>query len=174
VAELDISKVRFLIAEDNTFMQAILRQLLGAFGVHDFTEVKDGAEAWNIMADNQPDIILLDWEMAPANGIELAKRVRKATDSPNRFIPMIMITGHSEKLRITEARDAGINEILIKPISATQLYQRIKSVIDRPRQFVESKDYFGPDRRRRRDPSYSGPERRADAGPEGEADLIIE
>ncbi len=52
MAELDISKVRFLIAEDNTFMQAILRQLLRAFAVSDFTEVKDGAEAWNIMVNN--------------------------------------------------------------------------------------------------------------------------
>jgi DNA-binding response OmpR family regulator len=85
-----------------------------------------------------------------------------------------MITGHSERARITEARDAGINEILIKPISATQLYQRIKSVIDMPRQFVESDGYFGPDRRRRRYPSYTGPDRRADAGPEGKADLVIE
>ncbi len=82
--------------------------------------------------------------MEPVNGIELAKRVHKAPDSPNRFIPMIMITGHSEKLRITEARDAGINEILIKPISATQLYQHIKSVIDRPGNLSNQKTISGP------------------------------
>lgn len=174
MAELDISKVRFLIAEDNPFMRSILRMLLGAFGVHEYVEAKDGAQAWDMLGSSDSDIILLDWEMEPVNGIELAKRVRKGTDSPNRFIPMIMITGHSERARITEARDAGINEILIKPISATQLYQRIKSVIDRPRQYVESKDYFGPDRRRHRDPNYAGLERRAGAQPEGEADLVIE
>jgi CheY-like chemotaxis protein len=174
VAELDISRVRFLIAEDNPFMRSILRMLLGAFGVHDYAEAKDGAAAWDLLTSNDFDIILLDWEMEPVNGIELAKRVRKGADSPNRFIPMIMITGHSEKLRITEARDTGISEILIKPISATQLYQRIKSVIERPRQYVESKDYFGPDRRRRQDPNFSGPERRGDAGPESKADLVIE
>jgi CheY-like chemotaxis protein len=172
VAELDISKVRFLIAEDNPFMRSILRMLLGAFGVHDLAEAKDGAEAYHKLRDTQPDIILVDWEMEPVNGIEFAKQVRKGGDSPDRFIPMIMITGHSEKARITEARDAGINEILNKPISATQLYQRIKSVIDRPRQFVESKDYFGPDRRRRRDPGYAGPERRTDAEPDGDTVFI--
>ena len=172
MAELDISKVSFLIAEDNPFMRSILRMLLGAFGVHDYTEAKDGSEAYDIMRDTEPDIILVDWEMEPVSGIEFAKRVRTAGDSPNRFIPMIMITGHSERARITEARDAGINEILIKPISATQLYQRIKSVIDRPRQYVKSKDYFGPDRRRRSDPNYAGPERRADVEPAGDTVFI--
>ena len=172
MAELGISKLRFPIVEYNPFMRSILRMLLGAFRVHVLAEAKDGAEAWGKLRDTQPEFILVDWEMEPVSGIELTKQVRKAGDSPDRFIPMIMITSHSEKARITEARDAGINEILIKPISATQLYQRIKSVIDRPRQFVESRDYFGPDRHRRRNPDYAGPERRADAGSDGETVFI--
>jgi CheY-like chemotaxis protein len=163
VAELDISNVNFLIAEDNPFMQAILKQLLRAFGVRNIREANDGSEVYNIMRTFHPDIILVDWEMAPVSGIDFVKLVRTADDSPDRFIPMIMVTGHSVQTRITGARDAGINEILIKPVSAVSLYQRIKSVIERPRQFVESRDYFGPDRRRRDDPRYTGPERRADA-----------
>ncbi len=131
MAELGISRVRFLIAEDNPFMRSILRMLLGAFGVHDYVEAKDGAAAWDLLTSRDTYIILVDWEMEPINGIELAKRISKGADSPDRFIPMIMITGHSERTRITEARDAGINEILIKPISATQLYQRIE-IGDRP------------------------------------------
>ena len=73
MAELDISKVRFLIAEDNPFMRSILRMLLGAFGVHDLAEAKDGAEAYGKLRDTQPDIILVDWEMEPVSGIELTK-----------------------------------------------------------------------------------------------------
>jgi CheY-like chemotaxis protein len=76
VAELDISRVRFLIVEDNAFMLGILRQLLSAFGVRDYSEAEDGYEAWNNLVNNQPDIILVDWEMEPVNGIDLAIRVR--------------------------------------------------------------------------------------------------
>ena len=69
MAKLDISKVRFLIAEDNPFMRSILRMPLGAFGVHDLAKAKDGAEAYDKLRATQPDIILMDWEMEPVSGI---------------------------------------------------------------------------------------------------------
>ena len=59
-----------------------------------------------------------------------------------------MLTGHTEKARVTAARDAGITEFLAKPISAKALYQRIVNVVANPRPFIKTKTYFGPDRRR--------------------------
>jgi two-component system chemotaxis response regulator CheY len=75
-------------------------------------------------------------------------------------VPIIMITGHTEKNRVTAARDSGITEFLAKPISAKALYQRIVNVIAHPRPFIKTKTYFGPDRRRNTNPNYAGPERR--------------
>jgi len=67
--------------------------------------------------------------------------------------------------RVVEARDAGVHEFLAKPLSAKGLYSRIRSIIERPRPFVRAGQYFGPDRRRRDNPSYMGGERRkADTG----------
>ena len=64
-----------------------------------------------------------------------------------------------------EARDAGVNEFMAKPITARGVLERLALVIDHPRPFIRSDDYFGPDRRRRHDPKYAGPWRRAsDAG----------
>jgi two-component system, chemotaxis family, chemotaxis protein CheY len=71
-----------------------------------------------------------------------------------------MLTGHSEKKRVTAARDAGITEFMAKPISAKALYQRILNVVVNPRPFVKTKTYFGPDRRRSNSANYVGPERR--------------
>jgi DNA-binding response OmpR family regulator len=79
-----------------------------------------------------------------------------------------MLTGHSEKRRVTVARDAGVTEFLAKPISAKALYQRILNVVVNPRPFVKTKSYFGPDRRRNVNPNYIGPERRKG----GRADII--
>jgi two-component system, chemotaxis family, chemotaxis protein CheY len=75
-------------------------------------------------------------------------------------VPIIMLTGHSERTRVTNARDAGITEFMVKPISAKALYQRILNVVVNPRPFVRTKTFFGPDRRRNVNPNYSGPERR--------------
>src|SRR3954453_18482091 len=71
-----------------------------------------------------------------------------------------MLTGHSEKRRVTVARDAGVTEFLAKPISAKGLYQRILNVVASPRPFIKTKTYFGPDRRRNLTSAYMGPERR--------------
>ncbi len=79
-----------------------------------------------------------------------------------------MLTGHSEKKRVTAARDAGITEFLAKPISAKGLYQRIVNVVANPRPFIKTKTYFGPDRRRNVNPNYVGAERRKG----GKADVI--
>jgi DNA-binding response OmpR family regulator len=88
--------------------------------------------------------------------------IRTNEDSPNHFLPIIMITGHSERSRVNAARDAGVNEFLVKPVTAKGLMERLSLIVNRPRNFVKSKHYFGPDRRRRPDPNFSGEERRKD------------
>ena len=60
-----------------------------------------------------------------------------------------------------EARDVGVNEFLSKPVTARGVLERIAQVVDNPRAFVRTPAYFGPDRRRRADPNYTGPKRRA-------------
>jgi two-component system chemotaxis response regulator CheY len=71
------------------------------------------------------------------------------------------MTGHSEKSRVTEARDAGVTEFVVKPITAKAILVRINAVIFHPRPFVKSEGYFGPDRRRTEARNFKGPLRRA-------------
>ena len=166
MSALDISQLKFLIVEDNPFMRAILNQLLRNYHVRTTKEANDGASAFMEMRTFKPDIILLDWEMRPLDGLDFVKLVRTGDDSPDRFVPIIMVTGHSEAHRITDARDSGVNEFLVKPLSANSLFSRITELIEKPRSFVETKSYFGPDRRRR-SVSYDGTERRGGAAPTG-------
>lgn len=154
-----LQNVKILIVEDNPFMRTIVLRILKAFGAEQIKEAGDGAEAFKIMRLFNPDIIIVDWQMQPLDGIEFARMVRTADDSPNPFVPIIMLSGHSEQNRIMVARDAGVNEFLVKPISAKALFSRIQAVIERPRQFVRTKNYFGPDRRRKNG-NYQGKDRR--------------
>jgi DNA-binding response OmpR family regulator len=94
--------------------------------------------------------------------------IRQPGANANPYVPIIMLTGHSEKHRVVRARDAGITEFLAKPISATALYERILNLVANPRPFIRTKTYFGPDRRRNAGANYLGPERRKG----GKADVI--
>ena len=94
------------------------------------------------------------------DGISLAHRIRNDPASPNKFVPFVLMTGFSEKRRVMQARDAGVTEFLVKPFTARDLYRRLYQIIERPRQFVRSEDFFGPDRRRKGAVGYQGQLRR--------------
>lgn len=161
MAGLNISRVKFLVVEDNPFMQAILRQVLRTLGVLQTEVAPDGNLGYQIFQTFEPDIVLVDWQMEPMDGIEFTRLIRTNKESVNRYVPIVMITAHSELTRVIEARDAGVNELLAKPIAALKLFTRIRNIIEKPRLFIDSPGYFGPDRRRRVDPDYTGADRRA-------------
>jgi DNA-binding response OmpR family regulator len=104
--------------------------------------------------------------MEPTDGLTLTQRIRKDPGSTNKQTPIILMTGFSHKMRVESARDAGVTEFITKPFTAKDLYKRIEEVIERPRQFVDSGSFLGPDRRRRSDKNYQGPARRADDQPD--------
>ncbi len=159
MADKYLKDVNFLIVDDNAFMRTIIRRVLSALNAEQVREASVGEDALQIMQTFVPDIIILDWEMTPMDGLEFTRKVRLSKDSPNVFTPIIMVSGHSERGRIVTARDAGVNEFVVKPISAKALFDRIQAVIERPRPFVRLKNYFGPDRRRKT-VDHGGEERR--------------
>ncbi len=160
MADYNIEDLKFLIVDDNKNMRGLVRDVLVALGVKSYAFAGDGDSALNELQQFSADIIICDWHMIPIDGIEFTRQIRNDNKSSNRFVPIIMLTAHTERNRVAEARDAGVNEFLAKPISAKSLYSRIRSVIENPRQFVHADPYLGPDRRRRNDPSYSGREQR--------------
>ncbi len=145
-----LKSVRVLIVDDQDFIRSLLRHILGVLGCKNITDASNGEIAWEIILNNPPDLLIVDWEMQPMNGIELVKKIRNDPASPDFFMPIIMITAHSERPRIITARDTGINEFVMKPVSAKTLFSRLNAVIEHPRRFVRTEEYFGPDRRRKR------------------------
>jgi DNA-binding response OmpR family regulator len=110
----------------------------------------------------RPDIIITDWEMDDIDGLEMIRWIRSNADSPKRTVPIIIMTGYAAAPRVSAARDHGVTEFLVKPFTANELARRLTYVIDHPRDFVETEQFFGPDRRRRASLEYQGPERRGD------------
>jgi two-component system, chemotaxis family, chemotaxis protein CheY len=151
----NFDRLRVLVVDDNLH----IRTLVSA--VTTVLEATSGEEAWKILTENRCDLIFADWVMSGISGLDLAVKIRTAADSPNQFVPIVMITGHTSPERVHAARDAGVNEFLAKPVSSKSIMARVVSVIENPRPFVRTKSYFGPCRRRRH-ADYHGPERRVE------------
>jgi len=144
-----LADVSILVADDQEFILSLVREMLRVLGAEKIYDAYDGDEAWDILGSQQIDLMLVDWYMKPVDGLALTHRVRNDKESPNPYLPIIMMSGYSERARIIKARDSGINEFVVKPLSAKALFGRIVNVIEHPRQFVRTENFFGPDRRRR-------------------------
>lgn len=155
-----------LVVDDQPFTRLLVRRILRAIGIRHIIEAEDGATALAQLHEHAVDLAIVDWEMEPVDGLKFVDRVRTPDASPHPYLPIIMLTAHTEAERVREARDAGVNDIIAKPVSVETMYKRILSIIERPRPFVRSARYFGPDRRRRgSSDGYGGPFRRkTDAG----------
>ena len=157
-----LEKVRFLIVDDNVHMLNIVKTILRGFGAANVFEAKDPAEALRSLRENAIDIVVLDYAIGEEDGVALLRRLRRDPASPTPFVPVIMLTAHAERNRVEAARDAGASEFCTKPVTAAEMLRKIAAVIDHPRPFIRSEAYVGPDRRRRDDPDFPGPERRKD------------
>src|SRR5206468_2520147 len=100
---IDFNKLRFLVCDDNPHMRRILRTLLHSFGAREVYEAEDGATALEMYSHYVPDIVITDWAMPIFDGLELAQMIRQPESKGNPYAPIIMLTGHSEKRRVTVA-----------------------------------------------------------------------
>ncbi|SFS83223.1 response regulator [Brevundimonas viscosa] len=156
-----LSALHVLLVDDNQHMRTIASAVLKSAGVGTVREAADGGSALEILREYPIDLAIVDFNMFPLDGVEFTRLVRNSADSPNPYLPIIMMTGHSARSRVYEARDAGVTEFVVKPITAKAVLDRIQAVIFHTRPFVRTESYFGPDRRRVQKPDYKGPRRRA-------------
>jgi CheY-like chemotaxis protein len=150
-----IQSISVLVVDDNHYMRKVVRNLLVNVGVKNVYEAVDGISGLEAIRTIAPDILVLDWEMPLLNGAELTRIVRSPGVFPMPDIPIIMLSGHGERWRAVEAARLGVNEFLIKPVSAKALLDRIVAILASPRPIVKVGDYYGPEPRR----TFAEPER---------------
>jgi two-component system chemotaxis response regulator CheY len=143
-AEVLIQQLCVLVVDDSLFMRKIVRSLLSNIGVKKVFEASDGIAALEMIREEPPDVVVLDWEMPLLNGPELVRIVRSPGVFPMPDIPIIMLTAHVEHWRILESVKLGVNEFLCKPVSANALFERLISILLKPRESVQLGNYYGP------------------------------
>lgn len=165
----DLSNFTIMLVEDSVYMQSLMTSMMKVFGVGDIMVCGGGEEAMDLLKVTQArrasryitkvDIVVTDWLMPKGSGRELLKWIRSQDDDAIRFLPVMVVSAYTTEKVVNQARDLGANETLVKPISGMGLASRICSMIDKPRPFVSTPDYFGPDRRRQ-DVPFTGNDRR--------------
>ena len=159
-----LDKLHVLVVEDVIYTQNLIKMILQGLGVGRISLVKDGAEGLQVLRIQPVDIVFCDIRMEVLDGLEMVKMIRTAKGSPNPYVPIIMVTGCTKFADVMAACNAGATEFLAKPIFPAAIYSRIAHVINHPRPFVKTKDYCGPDRRRKINETYVGEERRTGIG----------
>jgi len=143
-----IQSLCVLVVDDNQYMRKMIRNLLVNCGIKDIYEAGDGIAALDTIRTVGPDVVVLDWEMPLLNGPELVRIVRSPGVFPMPDVPIIMLSGHGERWRVIEAMRLGVNEYLVKPVSAKALYDRMVTIMIQPRPTVQLGDYYGPEPRK--------------------------
>lgn len=175
----ELENVRILIVDDMRPMASMLSSILTMFGFNDIKTASNGQDGFDILCEFDPDIVITDWIMSPIDGLEFTKMIRTKRGVPNPYVPVIMMTGFSSRMRVETARDSGVTEFLLKPFSAQELTSRLTYIIEKPRQFVKTKHFFGPDRRRKQKPEFSSFKRGEDPedmkeAPQSEIAAVLE
>ena len=151
-------RLKVLVVEDSGEMQRLLTALLASMGIGHVVVALDGARGLAAFAAECPDLIITDGAMTPMDGFEMTRRIRAsdAGQAANPDVPILMISGHTGRENVTHARDQGVTDYLLKPLSAEMLYEAIVAAVSRPIHFVETPDYRGPSPRRRLDARGTG------------------
>ena len=131
--------MKALVADDDKPMRSLVVHLLNTIGVPEVVEACDGAEALSLFEQDEFDLVVIDWEMPARSGVEVIRAIR-ATGCQ---IPIIMVTGKTEKTQVLEAIQAGASDFLAKPFEADVLQDKLTRFcqhIDALKQFQERTD----------------------------------
>lgn len=167
-----LNMLSVLVVDDNKFMRTLVENLCVGLGVGSLWKAETVEQALGIMKTREVDLVITDWHMEPVDGLRFVRHLRHAPESPNHYVPIIMLTGHGDRDRVCEARDAGVNMFMAKPVSAKAMYERLVWMINHPLPFIRTDFYFGPCRRRKDEGLPEGVVERRSGNPETRAVAI--
>ena len=147
-SRVDLRDKQFLLIETNSMMRKLLRDMLLNFRVpaDHIYEVGSMDEALEILYLRPFDMIITDFLLGTVDAADLAHHLRNDTACLNRKTPIVITTTAPNHDKVFKALEAGVNEVLAKPIAPSALYFRLASILMRPRPFVIARDYVGPSR----------------------------
>ncbi len=171
--------VRVVVLDSNDHSRQFIVSLLQTIGLTDVDAFATAEESIasletggggavaeeGVVAKAKGQVLIVENARGGMDGPAFVRYLRQVVGGRLAYLPVIMIAARADRETVNRARNAGVNEFMAKPVSAGGLAARLQAVLDAPRPFVRTGDYFGPDRRRRQI-TFTGPDRRSKA-PEG-------
>jgi DNA-binding response OmpR family regulator len=152
--------LQFLVCDDNTYTRRLVSDVLAGAGFERVQFANDGEELLALTTEYLPRIVITSSRVPGLSGLDYTRRIRAGFGSVNRATSIIVMTNTPTAKFLAFAREAGVDEMLVRPFTGAALLARVEAVLLRPRRFVESVNYVGPCRRRRMLDEYGGPLRR--------------
>ncbi|WP_426011000.1 response regulator [Caulobacter sp. DWR2-3-1b2] len=166
-ARINLEKVGVLLVDDSPASLNLLAQIILGFGIKKLQRADNAKSAQALLRERTFDLIISATNMAAIDGYELVRWLRRGALEANRYLPVILVSGHTPPSQVFKARDAGANFTVAKPIAPKVLLERILWAAKEERQFIECDSYLGPDRRFKNDgPPADTKGRRRDDPPE--------
>jgi two-component system, chemotaxis family, chemotaxis protein CheY len=144
---MNLRDLVILVADPSSYMSMLIHSMLRGFGASKVLEVRSSNGVFQALSNQKIDILICDARLSPHGGLQLTRAIRRKEDNENRTIPILIMTSDGREKSIKLARDAGANMVIAKPMSPASLYDRLAWIAFNPRQFVDTANYFGPDRR---------------------------
>ena len=119
--------MNILVVDDYKSMIRIVRGLLNQLGFYNVDEALDGPTALALIRSKTYGLVLSDWNMQPMTGLELLKEVR--AEERTKSLPFVMVTAEAKAENVVAARQAGVNNYVIKPFTLAVLKLKLTSVL---------------------------------------------
>ena len=144
---INLKGLIILIADSSSYVRMISHSMLRGFGANKVLEVGQTTGLLQTLSAQKVDILLCDARLPPHGGLLLTRTIRRNADNVNRTMPILLMSSDTRETTIKSARDAGANMVIAKPMSPKSLYDRLAWIAFSSRNFVDTENYFGPDRR---------------------------
>lgn len=122
-----LDQLKVLIIDDQDFVRAIIRKMLGQVGIGNVVEARDGSSGLESVGRDRPDLVICDVRMRPLDGFGFVRSLR--ANPENAAIPVILLTAHTDETTMALADDVGVDAFLAKPVLAAALKDMIAQVI---------------------------------------------
>ena len=155
-----LSTTRILLCDESPYVRRLVSDVLRAAGFDRVTTVGTGSELLQLTKEFEPRIVITSSRIADVSGLDFTRMIRAGYGSVRRTLSIIVMTDTPTVKFLDAAREAGVDEMLVRPFTSAAILARVEAVLLRPRRLVETAAYVGPCRRRRRVEDYGGPLRR--------------
>ena len=168
---LNLTGVSVLALDSSQLGYSILTSVLRGFGIEKIYGGRTYDDATSLAEFKELHLAIIDLEFDGGRGLEFLRWLRRSAENRNRFVPAVLLLGHSTTTEVALARDSGANIVVAKPFSPAVLLKRILRVSKDERPYVEVGSYVGPDRRfKAKDPEDDTLHRRQDDGTDGSSE----